>query len=382
MNTVNFPNRELIEQQAAAWVAAIDRGITKKQQKRLDSWLEKSSLNGECLVQLASMWDLLDVLSPIAQLLPIEEGSHASRAVAAEIAVTPHSVVPNTKLLLAKKFFNIKPFAIAAGLALIGLPLIIVSDNVFQTNRVGSTLLTSIKTEQIEPILTTHTYVTAIGERSNITLDDGSEIKLNTDSMVVVQFSQDQRRLQLKKGEAFFDVAKNPDRPFVVLTNSSRITAVGTAFSIDVSSDNGTEVLVTEGRVKVDRLSSGLTPDDSGSSKVGSAQNNSPVYLNKGQQVVLNNKFANVSYNNDIDAALAWREGRIIFTGESLAVAVREIDRYIPLDFEIVDQQIASIPVGGFFKTGDLDQLLLIFEQNFGVVSERKGNKILLSKAK
>jgi transmembrane sensor len=166
-----------------------------------------------------------------------------------------------------------------------------------------------------------------------------------------------------------------------VLTDTSRITAVGTAFSIDISSANDTEVLVIEGRVKVDRLSSALASAKN-EIKTARTQQKSPVYLNKGQQVLMNYNAAKVSYNDDIDAALAWREGRIIFSGESLAVAVREIDRYIPLDFEIVDQQIASIPVGGFFKTGDLDQLLLIFEQNFGVVSERKGNKILLSKAK
>ena len=375
MNTLEFPNRELIEQQAAGWVAAIDRGITQKQQKKLHEWLEQSPLHGESLVQFASMWDLLDVLSPIAKLLPIEEGSHTSRASTVESVDSP-----KPESLVAINPFSIKPFAIAAGLGLLALSLFF-SSNILNITNAEKTPLASISTKQTGPVLSMQTYITAVGERSNITLDDGSEIKLNTDSKVVVQFSHDQRRLQLIKGEAFFDVAKNPNRPFVVLTESSRITAVGTAFSIDISSDNDTEVLVTEGRVKVDRL-----PAESASTKNNiktvKVQKASPVYLNEGQQVLLNYNSAKVSYNDDIDAALAWREGRIIFTGQSLATAVREIDRYIPLDFEIVDQQIASIPVGGFFRTGDLDQLLLIFEQNFGVVSERKGNKILLSKAK
>lgn len=375
MNTVKFPNRELIEQQAADWVAAIDRGITNKQQKSLHKWLEQSPLHGESLVRLASMWDLLDVLSPIAKLLPIEEGSHASRATTSE-----HYDSPTTESQVAIKSFSIKPFAVAAGLGLLAISLLF-NNNILQGTSAEQTTFAKIQTQQIEPILSTQTYVTAVGERSNITLDDGSEIKLNTDSKIVVQFSQDQRRLQLVKGEAFFAVAKNPNRPFVVLTDTSRITAVGTAFSIDISSANDTEVLVIEGRVKVDRLSSAVVSAKSELKTAGTEQE-SPVYLNKGQQVLLNYHAAKVSYKHDIDAALAWREGKIIFTGESLAVAVREIDRYIPLDFEIVDPQIASIPVGGFFKTGDLDQLLLIFEQNFGVVSERKGNRILLSRAK
>jgi len=363
MKTIQFPNREMIESQATAWVSEIDGGMDLKQEARLTDWLSKSPLHGEIFVQAASMWDVLDVLSPIAKVMPIETLDAFE-----------------TK---SSKISKIKTFSMVAsfGLVLIG---VLLNVNIFTFGVPGSNFI--IGADKIEQVNDTgQVYVTAVGERSNVTLDDGSEIKLNTDTVISVMFSKNERRIELSKGEAFFQVAKNPNRPFVVLTAGNRVTAVGTAFSIDVSDSHDTEVLVTEGRVKVDHLLRNPLEISTRFSTNGVTQlaiSAPPVFLSQGQKVLLNkNRSDEITYTDDFDSALAWREGMIVFDGESLAQAIDEIDRYIPLEFKIVDKSIASIPVGGFFKTGDLDQLLLVLEGNFGVISERQGNQILLSKA-
>ncbi|MEM7359541.1 MAG: FecR domain-containing protein [Pseudomonadota bacterium] len=377
MTTVQFPNQDLIAKQAAAWVAMIDRGLSNEEEQRLNSWLAASPLHGEALVQLATTWDLLDILRPIAKILPIDSIEPAELAATTDSPNPPAVRVSHVQEVAGRPGF--RPLAIAATLALFAVTALFSLPLLNIDRSIESHLTAESEAEPEIAAVDVQEFVTAVGEQSNITLADGSQIKLNTDTVVSVRFTAAERNIELHRGEAYFDVAKNPQRPFVVHTSSSRVTAVGTAFSVDVSNIDDTEVLVAEGRVKVDRLlQNDLDLNRNGGFIIPSS---TPVFLSQGQKVSLNQDNAEVSDNEDIDSALAWREGMIIFTGQSLEQAIEEIDRYIPLEFKITDPKIATIPVGGFFKTGDLDQLLIILKDNFGVQSERQGNSILLSKA-
>jgi len=352
MNTINFPNLEQAQQQAARWVAAMDRGLSEAEQVELNTWLEQSSINAEALVKYASMWDLLDVLNPISELLPMtasNESADKTEGFMVASMETPQRTVFSSRLAIACSLLMI-----VAGLVFYVKPL----------NHSNSTLASSDVLNKANNFASKHIYTTEIGEMSNVTLSDGSTIKLNTDSVVEVSFSKAQRQLTLKRGEVFFDVAKNPSRPFVVLAGQDKVTAVGTAFNVDLSQPLNTEVLVTEGTVLVNR----------------SDNSYEDVYLSEGQKVVISDNESQITNSNDMDSILSWREGMLIFDGESLAHVIQEIDRYTPLTFVIADNEISSIPVGGFFKTGDLEQLILVLEQNFGVRSKRNGNRIVLSK--
>ena len=218
----------------------------------------------------------------------------------------------------------------------------------------------------------TQQFKTSVGENKSFVLTDGSELTLNTDTEISVEFTEQFRKVVIVKGEVYFDIAKNPLRPFVAVTSDSDVTAVGTAFNIELDAINGTEVLVTEGRVKVDNFSK-----DSQSNNLESLE----VYLSKGQKALIQEQQAKVSHYDEFESALAWREGMVVFSGETLEQVVREIDRYTPLSFKVIDEEIMDIQVGGFFQTGDMEQLLLILEQNFGVSSQQQGMQILLSKA-
>jgi transmembrane sensor len=356
MITVPFPNQKEIEERAASWVAAIDRGLEANEECALSEWLEASPFHGEMLVKCASMWDLLDVLQPIAKLMPIDQ----------TLAVTQTSSVGDS-LEAANESVWFKPMAMVASV------LLLVSITVFlnlpdrSTPIVGASEDSSIvaQEQQYKPKI----YRAAVGEISIIPLSDGSVLELNTDSVVAVRFTKSQRNIELMQGEVYFDVAKDATRPFVVKVGEDEVTAIGTAFSVDAGNllkkqHSVDEVIVTEGKVRVKRRNS-----------------QAPIYLVTGQKVTARDDILQVSSEADSDSLLAWREGVVVFEGESLTEVVREIDRYTPLKFRIVDKELASISVGGLFKTGDLDQLLLVLENNFGVVSQKIGNEVILSKA-
>src|SRR5581483_2695252 len=98
--------------------------------------------------------------------------------------------------------------------------------------------------------LRTPTYTTEVGELRTITLGDGSVVTLDAASRISVSFTRTQRSIELSDGQALFRVAKDPGRPFVVKSNNTRVTAVGTQFDVNRKS-NGTVVTVLEGRVSV-----------------------------------------------------------------------------------------------------------------------------------
>src|SRR5690606_34501615 len=95
-------------------------------------------------------------------------------------------------------------------------------------------------------------YATAIGQRRDVVLDDGSLVTLNTDTLVEVRYSHARRDVRLLQGQAMFHVAKNPERPFIVSAGNRRVTALGTAFDVQVRRGGEVQVLLVEGRVRVE----------------------------------------------------------------------------------------------------------------------------------
>ncbi|MFK7888528.1 MAG: FecR family protein [Gammaproteobacteria bacterium] len=352
MTTIKFPNRAAATEAAAIWIAKIDRGLSDDEQHQLNDWLGQASLHGEALIEAATMWDMLDVLQPISKVLPMSDVRIE------DVAEASDEEQPDRRQGIGWFAVAASVLLAAGALAWLGLP----------SSSVTPDHLTASRLESAEPVRIIRHYQTKVGETATFDLADGSIAQLNTDSTIAVEYSARHRHIELIKGEVFFEVARNPDRPFVVESGDDRVTAVGTAFSVDSSTGQSMEVIVTEGKVVINRKPGAVTesyPD---------------VVLTPGQRVVVRDNQPDVSADEDPDASLAWREGYVVFKGESLAQVVREIDRYTPLSFEITDPDLATIPVGGFFKTGDLEQLLLVLQQNFGVAHQRDGNRILLSR--
>ena len=187
-------------------------------------------------------------------------------------------------------------------------------------------------------------YTSDIGKRRTIPLPDGSTITLNTNSQVMVTFTEGRRLIRLVRGEALFDVAHNPQRPFIVLAGERRVTALGTFFEVRVDADR-TRVVLVNGHVVVDR---GSEQGQSSSSKAGE-----PVLLEPGQGFIAQSGRAQRVFKVDLKRELLWRSGFVQFDDESLGRAIAEINRYTSLPIELSPDGVANLRVSGVFRTDD-----------------------------
>jgi transmembrane sensor len=160
---------------------------------------------------------------------------------------------------------------------------------------------------------------TAIGEQRRITLADGSHLDLAPGSRVITHFTLTKRDVRLERGQAFFQVAHNATRPFIVHANNLTITAVGTEFDVRVGPD-ATAVTVMEGRIKV-------SPDAEKMDK-GRARTEI-IRADIGQRVTFSKSAHQFSVGSvDPKVASSWRGGTLQFVGESLEEVVGVINRY------------------------------------------------------
>lgn len=217
-----------------------------------------------------------------------------------------------------------------------------------------------------------YSYRTAMGETVTQVLSDGSTVTLNTNTAVAITFNHAERLLHLDHGEAYFEVAKDAERPFTVFSGSHQVQAVGTAFSVRITQDNSTQVLVTEGKVAL-----GIKPVISSSAASTQAVDTMPsAFASSGQQAQMTGASLSVAPSDpkSIKKALAWRDGRIAFTGEPLAAALQEFARYNPTPIVIKSPSISQLPIGGYFRTNDARALAEALAEEFDLEVSNNAN--------
>ena len=228
----------------------------------------------------------------------------------------------------------------------------------------------------------TAAYETAVGGTSTIELSDRSEITLNTDSRAVVRFAQGQRIVNLERGEMHIDVAQDPARPVSVIAGGHVVRAVGTAFTVRVDASRRVELLVVDGRVRVHAHE----PGAAGLTRPGSPDRlgDRSLLVTEGERVVLNADRETVEAlePEEIDVRLSWRNGNLVFRGESLADAVAEVSRYTTVDFVIPDDDLRKLRVAGLFKADDVAGFLATLRANFDIVSERADARTIVLSAR
>jgi transmembrane sensor len=212
-------------------------------------------------------------------------------------------------------------------------------------------------------------YSTAIGGLKTLSLADGSQVTLNTNTSIRVLLRDSERRIELDRGEAFFVVAKDRARPFVVYVAGQSVIAVGTQFSVRRESDD-VQVVVTEGRVNLaPAAANGGSPE--------------PTALGAGAIAhTLSRKVIVTSHTvPEVQELLAWRRGFLSFHDTPLAEAVAEFNRYNARQIVIADTAIASILVGGNFRPNNADSFLWLLERGFPVDVEWGKERIVLKPA-
>ncbi len=184
-------------------------------------------------------------------------------------------------------------------------------------------------------------YSTRIGETRTIPLNDGSLISLNTQSEILVRYSKTRRDIDLLQGEVLFDVAKNKDRPFVVRAGDTAVRAVGTAFTVRNLPSQPVQALVQEGIVEVTRPNTPVAPPVRAVANTKTITPTDAPIVAKPIQVA------------EVQRALAWRDGKIAFHGETLEAAAEEFARYSDIKITISDPAVANEHITGLFLAGD-----------------------------
>jgi transmembrane sensor len=223
-------------------------------------------------------------------------------------------------------------------------------------------------------LLLAPTFTTAPGEQRTITLHDGTRVSLNTDSKVLVAYTQAARRVHLDRGEAIFEVAKDPHRPFIVEVGGEQVRALGTVF---VVRKQGSALAVTliEGRVEITKShDGGAGMDDSNGLKP------SPVALSPGERLTLRADAPAALDRPKIEAVTAWRRGEVMFDDTSLREAASEFDRYGSTHVVVASPELAELRISGVFQTRDPEEFVDAIARLHNLRVDRQGSQITLSK--
>jgi transmembrane sensor len=228
---------------------------------------------------------------------------------------------------------------------------------------VGAALLLGVAWQLSPYGYTPGQYQTGIGEQRVVDLEDHSRIVLDAATRLRVQFTQDARIVELQDGQAQFSVAKDPTRPFKVEAGGRTIVAVGTVFTVEYI-DNKVHVAMMEGKVSV--VSSTVTR--TASADTGGRED---ISLIAGEELrVSRDGRSTVAPKADLEAATAWREGKVIIRSESLGEAVQRMNRYSRLQIRIDDAALAAKQVSGVFEAGDIPGFVSALERYLPVAAD------------
>lgn len=219
-------------------------------------------------------------------------------------------------------------------------------------------LLALVLWPMLDPAPRSELLQTAYSEQRLVELEDGSRVLLNANSRLSVAYSDHQRLLTLLRGEAFFEVAHNPRRPFHVDTGSARVTAVGTAFNVRLERESAA-ITVTEGVVRVSELAA-----------VGSRVPAQEL-LRAAQGMVATPAGLQDAAVVNAQAVLAWRRGELVAESMPLPRLLDELQRYHGLDVLVTDPDVAAMSVSGVFQLDEPEAILRALELTHGLQMSR-----------
>ncbi len=334
------PTAAAIDETAAAWAARVDaRPLQEGEQAELDAWLAGDP---RCLGAYARALALLAGAAPLCRL-----------------ADRPRVSPPVTRRALLWSGGG----AIAASLAVAAVTL-------------------------RRPPAPARNFESALGEIRHITLDDGSRLTLNTNSAVSAEFGHDRRLIRMLRGEAFFEVVKDPARPFLVAGPFAVVRTVGTAYGVNLHDAETMKVEVASGRVAIEsppsRLVEALQSVTGGWPQGGDA---SPPLVDAGHTATIRLPATSRTIMVDIEPvdaqaltrSLAWRDGQLAFEGTSLPEAAAEFARYSRRRL-VVAPELAHRHVSGLFAADDVDGFARAAALSLGARVRMDDDTIVLSR--
>lgn len=329
-NILRFPETEQLEERAAEWAVRIAEGdLSEDEQIALQAWCSANPRHREVLTRLSHLWQHCDALTELVDHAAADI-TRMSRAAEAPRYARVFRHLPSSRTLFA------------AGMAALAL---LIAGSLEQKTVV--TLPVSIAEAY------TTSVETAVGERATVPLPDGSSMQLNTASAVTVRYTATARIVHLTRGETHFVVAPNKQRPFSVYVNDRVVTAVGTAFTVQLQRD-AIQVTVAEGKIR-------LSAAEADHPKISSQDAHLPTpALQAGQSALLRDGGEEVATlaPAELERKLAWRQGVLAFAGEPLSRVLEEIERYTDVSVEVTDPSLRALPVAGRLRIDDLENML------------------------
>lgn len=325
----NYEN-EAIDDQAARWAArSLSGDFSTADQQAMEKWCEADERHRAALNEYIMIADVS------AQAL---HEADAGQKVTQLAPPTPARAAPRSNWFVAAP-------AIAASIA-----AAIVFTFVFV----------------VQPPVAVEQYATQKGEVSEIALADGSVVSLNTNTEISVRYSKDLREIELMRGEALFDVMRDPGRPFVVAASDAEARVLGTRFNVRAMPDEMT-VSVLSGRVEVAAMARDLAPA-------------APVVLAAGSEVTVYESGRMTSPVRKFDPLLvaSWRDGVARYENEALGEVVADLNRYFAVRIELGDDRLNDIPVTGGFNLKNQEVAVEALSVALNLRAERRGSSEII----
>jgi transmembrane sensor len=242
-------------------------------------------------------------------------------------------------------------WSVAASLALI----MVIGIALF-SNRVGTkeASVVGYSTEML-------TKITPAGVKLTVQLSDGTIIKMNSGTMLTYpeRFS-DSIRLVYLEGEAFFEVAKNPEKPFVIKTGLAEAEVLGTSFNIRAfGNDEAMEVALISGSVWL-------------KNKLGGEQILEPYergIVNRNQPVIIKDQF-------DVKEIVGWKDGILLFKKATFEQVVKKLEHWYGAEFEVNPSVKGKGVYSGEFRNETLEHVLSGIAYSYGLKYEINGKKV------
>lgn len=369
-NIEGFTNTTKINEEAAQWVLLLEDTpeLSKQQIEDLNHWVATSEVHRQCLENMAKSWNEMDLLSAVMLPQEVRKPPFISTLITGMLFPFLACYVFFLACIKHQRTW-LRPALTLSIFTVVSAWFVFTW---FEPNGVSKNLL--LQTE--------------MGEKITHILDDGSVVWLNSSSKVEVNYSDNYRRINLLTGEAHFEVAKDADRPFEVYADNRLVRAVGTAFSVH-KINNKIEVLVTEGTVELAIVENTLVviPDDyqaievknnvDRSIAIQTTANHPQVKkmlgkLTAGQRISIPVDSTELDNIDELDSSevtrfLSWKEGKLVFAGESLEEVIQEITRHTPVKIDVIDPKLKTMRIGGQFKVGETDTLFYVLESGFGI---------------
>lgn len=344
MDNARDKNADAIIDEASQWLVRLSSPqVSIEERRAFVAWLKRSPVHLAEYLRLECTWaDLADVDS--SKTLNVQELLAAEEANVVELLPSVSAPPPLIKPPPRRRF----GLAIAACMV-----LALAAFFSFQALVAGR-------------------YSTHIGEQRTIRLEDGSTVALNTNTAIRVELTDAMRRVKLDRGEALFNVAKDPTRPFRVLSDRAIAQAVGTSFVVRRNTDD-TVVTVIEGQVAVARV------DQNRLAATAEVPANA-LRVSAGVRADIVSREIQTSPVPNLAAVTAWQTGRLVFEGQALSEVVAEFNRYNQVQLVLEDSALSAEQLSGVFDANDPRALVRFLERaNVIEPAQASGENILLT---